>query len=82
MCGLFPCIPFFMTFLVKRHYQMGGLGLAISLSQVALIHTTDMFKKFDFELIVIPSRVSDEADFTVITPIYNACEPVYPKIMN
>ena len=41
-----------------------------------------MFKKLDFELIVIPSSVSDEADFTVIAPIYNACEPVYPKIMN
>ena len=38
--------------------------------------------KFNFELIVIPSSVTDETDFMVISPICNVREPVIPRIIN
>ena len=41
-----------------------------------------MFLNFNFELIVIPSSVTDEADFMVISPICNECEPVFFRIIN
>ena len=49
MCGLLPCIPFksvfiFFLWLKKGITRWDGLGLAIRLSQVALILTT--FKRF------------------------------------
>ena len=38
--------------------------------------------KVNFESIIIPSSVTDEADFMVISPICNVCEPVFPRIIN
>ena len=38
--------------------------------------------KFKYELIVIPSSVTDEIDFVVISPIYDVCESLFPKIIN
>ena len=38
--------------------------------------------QFNFESIVIPSSVADETDFVVISPICNACKPVFPRIIN
>ena len=38
--------------------------------------------KFNFESIVIPSSVTDETDFMVISPIGNVSEPVFPRIIN
>ena len=38
--------------------------------------------KFNYESIVIPSSVTDEANFMVIKRIFNVCEPVFPRIIN
>ena len=38
--------------------------------------------KFKYESIVIPSSVTDEIDFVVISPIYDVCESLFPKIIN
>ena len=38
--------------------------------------------KFNFELIVILSSATDEADFMVILLICNLCEPVFPRVIN
>ena len=36
---------------------------------------------FNFESIVIPSSVTDETDFAVMSSIYNACKPVCSTII-
>ena len=36
----------------------------------------------NFESVVIPWGVTDETDFAVISPVYNACKPAFPRIIN
>ena len=38
------------------------------------------YLKFNFKSIVIPSGVTDEIDFVVISPICNVCESSFPRI--
>ena len=38
--------------------------------------------KSNFESIVIPSSVTDETDFVVISPVSNVCKPAFPRIIN